>query len=52
MIDINLIRKEPDKVRENIKKKFQDHKLPLIDEILTLDTQVRELRTECDNLRA
>ena len=52
MIDINLIRKEPDKVRENIKKKFQDHKLPLIDEILSLDTQVRELRTECDNLRA
>ena len=52
MIDINLIRKNPDKVRDNIKKKFQDHKLPLVDEILSLDTQVRDLRTECDNLRA
>ncbi|MBQ7798451.1 MAG: serine--tRNA ligase [Clostridia bacterium] len=52
MIDINLIRKNPDKVRDNIKKKFQDHKLPLVDEILSLDTQVREMRTECDNLRA
>ena len=52
MIDINLIRKNPDLVRNNIKKKFQDHKLPLIDEILVLDTQVRDMRTECDNLRA
>ncbi|MFQ6724130.1 MAG: serine--tRNA ligase [Clostridia bacterium] len=52
MIDINLIRKNPDKVKENIKKKFQEHKLPLVDEILELDTQVRDLRTECDNLRA
>ena len=52
MIDINLIRKDPNKVRENIKKKFQDHKLPLIDEILSLDTQVREMRTTCDSLRA
>ncbi len=52
MIDINLIRKNPDLVRENIKKKFQDHKLPMVDEILKLDTQVRDLRTECDNLRA
>ena len=52
MIDINLIRKNPEMVKENIKKKFQDHKLPLIDEILMLDTQVREMRTECDSLRA
>ena len=52
MIDINLIRKNPDLVKENIKKKYQDHKLPLVDEILSLDTQVRDLRTECDNLRA
>ena len=52
MIDINLIRKNPEKVRENIRKKFQDHKLPLIDEILSLDTKVRDMRTECDNLRA
>ncbi|MBQ3502210.1 MAG: serine--tRNA ligase, partial [Clostridia bacterium] len=52
MIDINLIRKNPDLVRENIKKKFQDHKLPLIDTILELDAKVRDMRTECDNLRA
>ena len=52
MIDINLIRKNPDLVRDNIKKKFQDHKLPMVDEILKLDTQVRDMRTECDNLRA
>ena len=52
MIDINLIRKNPELVKQNIKKKFQDHKLPLVDEILSLDTQVRDMRTECDNLRA
>ncbi len=52
MIDINLIRKNPELVKENIKKKFQDHKLPLVDEILELDTKVRDMRTECDNLRA
>lgn len=37
MIDINLLRNDPDLVRENIKKKFQDKKLPLVDEILALD---------------
>jgi len=52
MIDINLVRKNPELVRENIKKKFQDHKLPLVDEVLRLDAQVRDMRTECDNLRA
>ena len=52
MIDINLIRKNPEIVRDNIKKKFQDHKLPLVDEVISLDTQVRDMRTECDNLRA
>ncbi len=52
MIDINLIRTNPDLVRANIKKKFQDDKLPLVDEILDLDVQVRKLRTESDNLRA
>ena len=52
MIDINLIRKNPEMVKQNIKNKFQDHKLPLVDEILSLDTQVREMRTTCDSLRA
>ena len=52
MIDINIIRNNPDKVRENIKKKFQDNKLAIVDEILALDVQVRKLRTESDNLRS
>ncbi len=52
MIDINLIRENPELVRENIKKKFQDRKLPLVDEVLTLDKRRRELQQEGDSLRA
>ena len=52
MIDINLIRTNPDKVRENIRKKFQDKKLPLVDEVLALDTKRRALIAEGDSLRA
>lgn len=52
MIDINLIRKEPDLVRENIKKKFQDKKLPLVDEVLELDRKKRDLQKEGDERRA
>ena len=52
MIDINLIRTNPDKVRENIKRKFQDDKLPLVDEVLELDKKARELKGEGDELRA
>ncbi|MFQ6752700.1 MAG: serine--tRNA ligase [Clostridia bacterium] len=52
MIDINLIRKNPDMVKENIKKKFQDQKLPLVDEVIDLDIKVRELKQEGDDLRA
>lgn len=52
MIDINLVRTNPDKVRENIKKKFQDKKLPLVDEVLELDVKKRALQQEGDNLRA
>lgn len=51
MIDINLIRNEKEKVKENIKKKFQDEKLPLVDEIYELDIKFREAKTEADNLR-
>ena len=51
MIDIKLIRTEPDKVRENIKKKFQDEKLPLVDEVIELDAEYRAARTRCDELR-
>ncbi len=52
MIDINLIRTNPEKVKENIKKKFQKHKLPLVDEVLELDKKVRLLKQEGDNLRS
>ena len=52
MIDINLIRTSPDVVRENIRKKFQDRKLPLVDEALELDAKKRALQNEGDALRA
>ncbi|MBE5741317.1 MAG: serine--tRNA ligase [Clostridiales bacterium] len=52
MLDINLIRTNPEKVKENIKKKFQDQKLPLVDEVLELDKKVRILKQEGDDLRA
>ena len=52
MIDIALLRSNPDLVRENVKKKFQDRKLPLIDEALALDEKKRALQTEGDSLRA
>jgi seryl-tRNA synthetase len=52
MIDINLIRTNKELVKENIKKKFQDHKLPLVDEVYELDILYREAKTEADNLRA
>ena len=51
MIDISLLRANPDLVRENIRKKFQDDKLPLVDEIIGLDKQIREIITEADTLR-
>ena len=51
MIDIKLIRTEPDKVRENIKKKFQQDKLPLVDEVIELDAAYRAARTRADELR-
>ncbi len=52
MIDINLIRENRDLVKENIKKKFQDEKLPLVDEIYELDLRFRETKSKADNLRA
>lgn len=51
MIDINLIRNNRDLVKENIKKKFQDAKLPLVDEIYNLDERIRKLKVEGDTLR-
>jgi len=52
MIDIKLIRENRELVKENIKKKFQDHKLPLVDEIYELDIKVRETQTKADALKA
>ena len=52
MIDIKFLRENPDTVKENIKKKFQDHKLPLVDEVIELDAQARKTQQEADNLRA
>lgn len=52
MIDLKFLRENPDAVRENIKKKFQDHKLPLVDEVIDLDKQSRAAQQEADDLRA
>lgn len=52
MIDIKLIRENRDLVKENIKKKFQDEKLPIVDEIYDLDIKFREAKAACDNLKA
>ena len=52
MIDIKLIRENRELVKENIKKKFQDEKLPIVDEIYEMDSKVREVQTKCDNLKA
>ena len=51
MIDIKLLRENPEMVKENIKRKFQDHKLGLVDEVLELDKESRELTLMCDDLR-
>ena len=52
MIDIAVLRNDPERVRENLKKKFQEKKLPLVDEALALDEKRRALQTEGDSLRA
>ena len=52
MLDIRFLRENPDIVRDNIKKKFQDEKLPLVDEVIVLYDQKRELQQEEENLRA
>ena len=52
MLDIKFLRENPDVVKENIKKKFQDAKLPLVDEVIELDKQARAIQQEADELRA
>ena len=51
MLDIKLLRTDPDLVRENIRKKFQDAKLPLVDEVIEMDRAFREAKARCDYLR-
>ncbi len=51
MLDIKLLRTDPDIVRENIKKKFQDEKLPLVDEVIALDKEYREAKQKAEGLR-
>ena len=51
MIDIKLIRTNPELVKENIKKKFQDEKLELVDKVVEMDKKFRETKVECDDLR-
>ena len=52
MIDIKFLRENPDIVKEDIKKKFQEHKLVLVDEVIDLDKKNREAKLNGDNLRA
>ena len=52
MIDLKFLRENPEVVKENIRKKFQDHKLPLVDEVIELDAQARKTQQEADDIRA
>ena len=52
MIDIKFLRENPDVVKENIKKKYQDSKLPLVDEVIALDEESRKAQQEADTIRA
>ncbi|MBO7246194.1 MAG: serine--tRNA ligase, partial [Clostridia bacterium] len=52
MLDIKFLRTNPDIVKQNIKNKFQENKLPLVDEVIELDAASRAAQQEADNLRA
>lgn len=52
MLDIKFLRENPDIVKQNIKNKFQEEKLPLVDEVIELDEKARKAQQEADNLRA
>ena len=52
MIDIKFLRENPEAVKENIRKKFQEQKLPLVDEVIALDAEVRAAQREADDIRA
>ena len=50
MLDIKFVRENPEAVKENIRKKFQDAKLPMVDEVIALDKQLRETKQEVERL--
>ena len=52
MLDLKFLRENPDVVKENIRKKFQDHKIPMVDEVIELDIESRKTKQEADSLRA
>ena len=52
MLDIKFVRENPEIVKENIRKKFQDDKLPLVDEVIALDVENRTIKQEVEALRA
>mgnify|MGYP002803131551 FL=1 len=52
MLDIKFVRTHPDEVKENIKKKFQDYKLPMVDEVIELDAKSREAQQKASALRS
>ena len=52
MLDIKFVRENPEAVKENIRKKFQDEKLPLVDEVIAKDAEARKAQTEADSIRA
>ena len=52
MLNIKFLRENPDIVKQNIKNKFQDHKLPMVDEVIAFDKERRETQQKADDLRA
>ena len=52
MLDIKFLRENPEVVKQNIRNKFQDNKLPLVDEVIALDIRNREIKQEVEGLRA
>ena len=52
MLDIRFVRNNPELVKQNIRNKFQDHKLPLVDEVIEMDEKKRQVQQERDDLRA
>ena len=52
MLDIKFVRENPDVVKENVRKKFQDQKIPMVDEVIALDQENRNIKQEVESLRA